>query len=347
MANMRTQLRPYLRLILRTVAYSVGIGAPLFLAYFWLDRFLKFGSFPTRGLPESLFLGLIFAVVVFFLLGACVGILIALVSAICHRRISQPDRFRLLIALVVFLPSLLCFLLSLHDGNRPFRASVLNTLMVETDIIGRWLLATTIAVGICQRIADKFDREARPRKRGHQIKMWRAIPLIKMVVLVTIVCAVLPVTEQLAHEQFFAAESNASRYDSDYRLTRDLREGASTGLILGCAMALSIMLCFNDIHRRRRFRVAMFTIPLIAILVVNFWWLPMLPSYLQEGRGGLVLGWILSAVPVALNVVVCHIAAGRYLQAVTSGKAKTSEKSKTAAVSSAPPAGDRGPHAPA
>ena len=136
------------------MTYSVAIGTPSLTAYIWLNYYLEFGRFPTRFLPESLFTNLLFAFFIFLLLGGLVGILIAIMTAIFHRRLVDPVRYRLMIGLVPLLPSILCFLLSYRNINDVFWGSFLSPYEASAPVIGRWLLATTIAVAICQFVAN-------------------------------------------------------------------------------------------------------------------------------------------------------------------------------------------------
>ena len=99
-------------------------------------------------------------------------------------------------------------------------------------------------------------------------------------------------------------------------------QGLGTGLVLGNCMALTIMLCFNEILRPRTFRVAMFTVPLISVILLKGWWLMQWPTRLQDGDASRLLTWGQSVAFMALTLFACHIFAGRYLKAVTAGQAK-------------------------
>ena len=320
MASKLMKIRPYLGMLRRIVICSVFIGAPSLLAYFWLDRYLEFGPFPTPP-PDDLFSSLIIVVFIFLFLGGLTGIVIVIVTAIFHGRISEPLRYLQLIGLVVLVPSTLCFILSLGHDVDLYGGSFLIPLARQADIIGRWLLATTVAVAICQYAANRFDAEVSSRKTDQSTPVWRARPLIKMVVLVTAVCALIPVAEYLIF-LLRTSDGPVVLSEKSWQLRQVFAQGLGTGLVLGNCMALTVMLCFNEIRRPRTFRVTMFTAPLIAVILLKGWWLQQLPTRLQEGDASHLLNWGLSVVFMALTLYFCHIAAGRYLNAVTAGQAK-------------------------
>ena len=345
-ASKMIQIRPYFRMFRRTVTYSVAIGTPSLTAYIWLNYYLEFGRFPTRFLPESLFTNLLFAFFIFLLLGGLVGILIAIMTAIFHRRLVDPVRYRLMIGLVPLLPSILCFLLSYRNINDVFWGSFLSPYEASAPVIGRWLLATTIAVAICQFVANIYDLEVLARKSDRRAPMWRAMPLIKMVVRITAVCAVVPVAELYLHILvFYDGSVIISNHAKFFRIA--LATGVGTGFILGSGMALTTMLFFNEIRQPNTFRATMVAYALIAVIMTEGWLLARLPRVLDESRPLAMLSWSLELLVVVVPLLVCHFAAGRYLRAVTSGKTKTVVKTNASALSSATPAGDPAPRAPA
>lgn len=315
------KIRPYLGMFRRIVTYSMVIGAPSLMAYVWLYQYLKFGPFRTPFRPEDLYPSLIFLVGIFLFLGGLTGIVIVIVTAICHGRISEPFRYLQLIGLVVLVPSTLCFILSLGHDVDLYGGSFLIPLARQPHIIGRWLLGTTVAVAICQYAANRFDAEVSSRKTDQSTPVWRARPLITLVVLVTAVCTLVPVAEYLIY-LLRTSDGPVVLSENPRQLRQVFAQGVGTGLVLGNCMALTIMLCFNEILRPRTFRVAMFTVPLIAVILLKGWWLKELPSILQEGDASRLLTWGLSVVFMALTLYLCHIAAGRYLSAVTAGQDK-------------------------
>ena len=247
--------------------------------------------------------------------------MIVTATTIFHCRISEPFRYLQLIGLVVLVPSTLCFILSLGHDVDLYGGSFLIPLVRQPHIIGRWLLGTTVAVAICQHAANRFDAEVSPRKTDQPTPVWRAGPLIKMVFFVTAVCALLPVAEYLVY-LLRTSDAPLVLSEKSRQFGQVFAQGLGTGLVLGSCMALTIMLCFNEILRPRTFRVAMFTVPLIAVILLKGWWLEQLPTRLLEGDVSRLLTWGLSVAFMALTLYFCHIAAGRYLRAVEAGQAK-------------------------
>ena len=325
MASKLMKIRPYLGMFRRTVTCSVLIGAPSLMAYVWLYQYLEFGPFSTPLQPDDLYPGLIILVGIFLFLGVLTAIMIVVVTAIFHGRISEPFRYLQLIGLVVLVPSTLCFILSLGHDVELYGGSFLIALARQPHIIGRWLLGTTVAVAICQYAANRFDAEVSPRKTDQSTPMWRAGPLIKLLILVTAVCALIPVAEYLIY-LLRTSDGPVVLPENSRQLRQVFAQGLGTGLVLGNSMALTIMLCFNEILRPRTYRVAMFTVPLIAVILLKGWWLRQLPTRLQEGDASRLLTWGLSVVFMALTLYLCHIAAGRYLRAVTARKSNRLSK---------------------
>ena len=193
--------------------------------------------------------------------------------------------------------------------------------MRQPHIIGRWLLATTVAVAICQNAANRFDSEVSRRKTDQSTPVWRARPLITLVVLVSAACALMPLAEYLIY-LLRTSDGPVVLSEKSQQFRQVFAQGLGTGLVLGNCMALTIMLCFNEILRPRTFRVAMFTVPLISVILLKGWWLMQWPTRLQDGDASRLLTWGLSVAFMALTLFACHIFAGRYLKAVTAGQAK-------------------------
>ena len=251
-----SRLPPLARMIARSVVYSVVLGLPLIFAFACLAvtvaRTWMYVESPIVILFVCLTFGLVFMVVG----SALVGGVMAILTALLHRRIEDPERYRQLVALVplTVVTFIICSLLS--DARMPFWPPIRYPFTLRLLDIAGWPLATCIAVGISQVVAHKYDSEATPRKREAPVAMWRAIPLAKMVLRITLFSIVLSVAARLlllvVMPDRWAADIPESRH-----IVKATWAGLSAGLIFGNVLAVATMLGFSKMRRPRFYCLTM------------------------------------------------------------------------------------------
>lgn len=151
--------------------------------------------------------------------------------------------------------------------------------------------------------------------------MWRIKPALKLVLSVTVFCVIVDIGARVLYfaPPFadFAAETVVL-----YTWIYGLHDGLLTGLSLSLLMALVSIVFFREMREPAFYRFAMVILALLVVLTRRGESLESIQAALDNPD--LVHAWaaVLTVLILALQVLVCHIAAGRYLRHVLSIKRK-------------------------
>ena len=147
--------------------------------------------------------------------------------------------------------------------------------------------------------------------------MRQALPLAKVVLIVTLAAAIvelllaLPVillfSGGMAAEGLIGASLSA------------LGEGLVEGLSLSLPMALATILFFRDSRRLKRYGLAMLATALAVEILRWSWIMPLAQFALAEANAFAALAVGRRFIGIALNLVFCRIAAGRYRRSAFKG----------------------------
>ena len=265
-SRIMSRLSPLSRIVARTVVYSVAVGLPLIFAYICLAVTVADTWYYVES-PIVVLIGcLTFGLAIVVIVAALVGAVTAILTRLLYGRIQDPARLRLLVALVpiAIITAIIVMLLS-NDRSRFWPPIIYPFSLRLLDIAG-WPLAASVTVGISQIAAHKYDFEMSPRKREAPVEMWRAIPLAKMVLRITLFSIVLSVAARLlllvAMPERWGADIPESRH-----IVWATWAGLSQGLLHGNVLAVASMLGFSELRRPRFYRFAMATIALIIAIV--------------------------------------------------------------------------------
>ena len=256
---------PLSRIISRTIVYGVFLGLPLIFVWSCLAvtvaRTWAYVGNPIFILIACLTGGLVFVVIV----GALVGGAMAILTRLLYSRIQDPARYRLLVALVPLAVITFIILSLLSDDRRPFWPPLRYPFELRLLDVAGWTLATSVTVGISQIVAHKYDSEATTRKRKAPVVMWRAIPLVTMVLSITLFSVVLPFAIRLLSlaimPELWSPDISVSRH-----IFRATCVGLSQGLIFGNVLTVATMLGFSEMRRPRFYRFTMATITLMIAI---------------------------------------------------------------------------------
>ena len=262
--RMMSRLPPLLKMIVRTIVYSVALGLPLIFAFICLAVTVadawRYVESPIVVLVACAF-GLAFVVIA----AALVGGVMAFLTGLLYSRIQDPARYRLLLALVPLAVFTYIIGTILSDDPFRFRPTIRYPFQLRLFDIAGWLLAASVAVGISQIVAHKYDGEMSARKRKAPVAMWRAIPLTKMALRITLFSAVLSVAVLLL-SQAVKPDWWVSGISQSTNIVNAAWSGLSRGLMLGNVLAVATMLGFSEISRQRFYRFAMATLALIIAI---------------------------------------------------------------------------------
>jgi len=261
-----SRLSPLFKMVARTISYSVVLGLPLIFVYICLavtvaDTWMYVES-PVVVLIGCLTFGLIFMVIVSALIGGAM----AIVTRLLYSRIQEPARYRLLVALVPLAVISYIILRQLSDDRSPFWPPIRYPMQLRLLDIAGWPLAASVTVGISQMVAHKYDSEATARKREAAVVMWRAIPLLKMVLRILLSGVVLSVAVRLLSPAVLP-DGWVPDVTRSAHIINATWAGLSYGLMFGNVLAVATMLGFSEISRPRFYQFTMATIALIIAII--------------------------------------------------------------------------------
>lgn len=262
------ELHPRNRLILRTAAYSAAIGVPLLTAYVWLYMTVADTWYTVDEPVIVLFICLIFGAGGFALLGGIFGAIMALAARLAYGRIHDAGRLRVLVSLIPLLFVLPLILPVQPDEiERLWWKIQIGYLIQRLDAAGM-MLAIATSVGICQITFAKYQRETSPPKNDRPLALWRPMPLVAVVMLLVVCSVVISVSSRSLYLSQIELDP-ASRMSESERLLRAARDGVSVGLVIGSAIALTIMLRFSHIGRPVAYRLTILVVALVAAATLS------------------------------------------------------------------------------
>ncbi len=261
-------LHPRIRMVLRAAGYSVAFGVPVLTAFVWLYVTVAHTWHTVDGPVILLLTCLTLGVPCLALLGGIFGSAMALVTKLTPARIHGQPRFRVLVSLMPLLFFIPVFL-SLHpyDIHRFWWRFQADFTLEKLDAAG-WLLALAMAVGICQIVFAEYQREATAPKNDNPIRLWRAIPLVSVVATLVACSALFSILSYTLYLSISEPEAAAQASQAPWMLP-SAHDGLAFGMIFGSALALIIMLFFNEIRRPRLFRL---TVLGVTLLVAQLLW---------------------------------------------------------------------------
>ncbi len=142
--------------------------------------------------------------------------------------------------------------------------------------------------------------------------MRRARPLIKMVVLVTATAVVISAISLFLNFVQRYPDLPLARI-AHYAAVGGITNGVITGLSLAVPMALVTIVFFREISRPTFYRWAMVTVALLVIIARWGWILELMRPLLYSNDDQVIWSAVPLVLTMVLNILVCHIAAGRYL----------------------------------
>ena len=138
----------------------------------------------------------------------------------------------------------------------------------------------------------------------------QALPLARMVLIVTLAAAIIELLLALPVIALFAGGMAAEGLVGEFLSV--LGDGLVEGLSLSLPMALATVLFFRDSRRLKRYGLAMLAIALIVSILRWGWIMPLAQFAMAEANALAALAVGRRFIGIALNLVVCRIAAGRY-----------------------------------
>ena len=258
---------PRKTMVWRAAGYSVAFGVPMLTAFVWLYVTVADTWYTMDGPIFLLLACLIAGVPCLALLGGIFGSAMALATKLTPARLHGQPRFRVLVSLVPLLFLIPVFLpLQPRNFDRFWWKLQTGFTLEKLDAAG-WLLAIAMAVGICQIVFAEYQREATAPKNDNPIRLWRAIPLAK-VVLSLVACSAL--FSILSYQLYLSrlepeAAAQASQVPGMLLAAYD---GLAIGMIFGSSLALTIMLFFNEIRRPRLYRLTVLGVTLLVALLL-------------------------------------------------------------------------------
>ena len=260
-----SRLSPLSKIIARTIVYSVVLGLPLIFVWSCLAVTVARTWWYFESPIVILFCCLTFGLVCVVIVGALVGGVMAILTRLLYSRIQDPARYRLLVALVPLAVITIIILSLLSDDRRPFWPPLRYPFELRLLDIAGWPLAASLTVGISQIVAHKYDSEVTARKRKTPVVMWRAIPLVTMVLSITLFGVVLPLATRLLSLAIMP-ELWSPYFSKSWYMVRTVWVGLSQGLIFGNVLAVATMLGFSEMRRPLFYRFTMATIALMIAI---------------------------------------------------------------------------------